>query len=352
MEILSPYITKSSKPQKYLPESMHAIFRHKSQPHVRVKDSILYLAPTNQNFKTFGYNYKTNGMGFRERSFNLKKKPKTFRILVFGDSLTFGVAVATEQRYTNQLEIFLNINNQKNPTKNLRTEILNFGVPGYALDQERDLMSAILNLVECDLVIVGIIDDDLNITTQTSLQKFTINQARDAVSIPLYKNQERTYQTIYETEPYTFSKPTLWIEKFFLFKLLDSRTGLFAYRGLPSQDRWNYALNEFLNMKALTKQFNLPSPVIALLNYGSVNPNDNDFYNTKGKLAKNIEILNFVENELTPQGFHVANTLPIFKQYNHMTLAVSEWESHPNYLGHYIYAQTLLKFLLKKKLVQ
>ena len=259
MEVLSGSINEIIESKSNRLEAPNIIARYKTQPHTRIKDSILYLAPTNQNFRSFGHEYKTNGMGFRERSFTFKKKAQTFRILVFGDSLTFGVAVSDEQRYTNLLETLLNMSYNKKPSsdytglpvadgviKNDHVEILNFGVPGYTLDQERDLMTVILKLVECDLVIVGVIDDDLNMTTRHSLRGFTINEGNDSVTIPIYKNLERTYQTIPENQPKLFFRSSLWFESLSLFQLLDLKTEWFADNALPTASRWNYALSCYL----------------------------------------------------------------------------------------------------------
>ena len=202
------------------------------------------------------------------------------------------------------------------------------------------------------MVIVGIIHDDLNMTTRKSIRGFTINQGSDAIAIPFYKNPKRNYQTIPEIEPDNFQYPALWYERLYLFKFLDSRTDWFSRNSLPTTPRWEYSLNEFLNMKVLTQKHKLPPPVIALLHYGGENPNDNDFFNPKNRLAKNIKIMNFIGDELKIRGFHVVDTLPMFKIHNRMALAVSEWEWHPNYLSHYIYAQTLVKFLWDNKLLR
>ena len=74
-----------------------------------IENSILYTALPKNKFRTFGLPYDTNWMGFREKNFKAKKPKDVFRILVFGDSVTFGRALATQQRYTFILEKLLNI---------------------------------------------------------------------------------------------------------------------------------------------------------------------------------------------------------------------------------------------------
>src|SRR5262245_37917463 len=66
-----------------------------------------------------------NALGLRDRERTIAKKPGTYRIAVFGDSMTEAVQVNLEQTYTQLLE------------KRLRdhgwnVEVINFGVSGYS----------------------------------------------------------------------------------------------------------------------------------------------------------------------------------------------------------------------------
>jgi len=69
--------------------------------------------------------YTTNGLGFRDKPRNVVKDNKTYRILLYGDSLIFGWGVPAEKRFSNLIET------QRRPL-----EIWNLAVPGYGLDQE------------------------------------------------------------------------------------------------------------------------------------------------------------------------------------------------------------------------
>jgi carbamoyltransferase len=52
-----------------------------------------------------GYLLRINGSGYRCRhEFEQKKRPGTFRILLFGDSYTAGMGVNDRARYSEQLE--------------------------------------------------------------------------------------------------------------------------------------------------------------------------------------------------------------------------------------------------------
>src|SRR5262245_41844844 len=53
---------------------------------------------------TWGHAVENNRFGFRERDFVTPKPAGVFRIMVLGDSLTWGAGLAPEERYTNLLE--------------------------------------------------------------------------------------------------------------------------------------------------------------------------------------------------------------------------------------------------------
>jgi len=71
--------------------------------------------------------YNLNSEGFRNREHNINKSNQTYRILIIGDSFTFGQGMRDiKQVYPSLLEKYLNENSQK-----YKYEIINFGVPGY-----------------------------------------------------------------------------------------------------------------------------------------------------------------------------------------------------------------------------
>jgi lysophospholipase L1-like esterase len=80
----------------------------------------------NGKLYTWGHEVRHNRFGFRERDFVTPKPQGTFRIMVLGDSLTWGAGLAEEERYTNLLESALNREFDHGP----KVEVLNFGVSG------------------------------------------------------------------------------------------------------------------------------------------------------------------------------------------------------------------------------
>ena len=109
----------------------------------------------NGQMLTWGHPVKNNRFGFRERDFVTPKPPGVFRVLVLGDSLTWGAGLADDERYSNLLEQKLRA---AYPRRNF--EVLNFGVSGGPTIGERDLLNRIKDEVQPDLIVVGFCVND------------------------------------------------------------------------------------------------------------------------------------------------------------------------------------------------
>ena len=104
---------------------------------------------------TWGHRVENNRYGFRERDFETPKPPGTYRVMVLGDSFTWGTGLSVNERYTAVAEKLLN----STPSR-WNFEVLNFGVPGYATTQERDLLRDHISVVDPNLVVVGFCFND------------------------------------------------------------------------------------------------------------------------------------------------------------------------------------------------
>lgn len=88
------------------------------------------------NAKAFlmGVDVNINSLGLRDREIGVVKPADTYRILVLGDSITFGWGVPFDQVFTKRLEKSLNANP---PSSHFRKfEVINTGVGNYNTAQE------------------------------------------------------------------------------------------------------------------------------------------------------------------------------------------------------------------------
>jgi lysophospholipase L1-like esterase len=101
--------------------------------------------------------YRVNAEGLRGDETTVEKPPGVRRIAVLGDSIAFGYWVADEDGFPRQLQAMLNAPGAAGG----RVEVLNFGVPGYNLDQEIEALRTKALAFSPDLVVVAFCLNDL-----------------------------------------------------------------------------------------------------------------------------------------------------------------------------------------------
>jgi GDSL-like Lipase/Acylhydrolase family len=130
---------------------------------------------------------RTNSLGFRDtREYQLAKTPGSFRILVLGDSVTFGHGALNETSYPYLLEQRL-----REWRPEVKWEVWNLGIPGYNTAQELAYLHEVGERYAPDLVIVGFFLNDFT-GLQPNLDPGPIDRAASAVMATL---QRRVYST-------------------------------------------------------------------------------------------------------------------------------------------------------------
>src|SRR5688572_27797073 len=104
-----------------------------------------------------GVPVRINSLGFRDtRDYALEKSPTTFRIVVLGDSVTFGHGALSETTYPFLLE-----QNLRKWRPDIDWQVWNLGVPGYNTSQELSYLREVGARYQPDLVVVGFYENDL-----------------------------------------------------------------------------------------------------------------------------------------------------------------------------------------------
>ena len=132
-----------------------------------------------------------NNLGFRDpRDYGVAKGPRTFRIVMLGDSVTFGHSAVYEHTYPYLLEQRL-----KQWRPDVDWQVWNVAVPGYNTSQELAHLKEIGPKFAPDLVIVGFFENDLvdnrdvgepGVLKKTAAQVLSVAQ-RHIYSFDLYK---------------------------------------------------------------------------------------------------------------------------------------------------------------------
>ena len=96
--------------------------------------------------------HRISSAGLRDDEASREKPAGTFRIAAIGDSVTHGSGGPRESAYPEQLEALLNA---RAGTEGQRFEVLNFGVPGYNIEQVVERLRVLGLDFEPDLIVYG-----------------------------------------------------------------------------------------------------------------------------------------------------------------------------------------------------
>lgn len=120
----------------------------------QVSQGIIYPPNSKQYYQTseFAFTAHINSLGFRDREFNNPTETVT-RIVVIGDSFTFGWGVELAQSWTKLLEGNLR-------SKGYPLEIANLGKHGASPNTYADIAEKAVPLLKPDLVVVAVLQGD------------------------------------------------------------------------------------------------------------------------------------------------------------------------------------------------
>jgi lysophospholipase L1-like esterase len=148
---------------------------------------------------------KINSYGFRDYdNISIKKPSNTFRIIVLGDSISFGHALELNETYAKVLE---NMLNEKKGNK--KYEVLNLAVPGYNMVQKVEFFIRTGLQFDPDLIILQYCGDDIINKTEKDefYKKYLLNiselvKVNKSILIGLEEKIIKAYLTSLEKKPF------------------------------------------------------------------------------------------------------------------------------------------------------
>ena len=117
-------------------------------------DDLGYQLTPNAETRAWRTTVQTNSHGFRDREYPFEKDGR-FRILVIGDSISFGKGVAVEDVYPERLERALS------ETLGRSVDVINLSVGGYDAVQEVASLEHLGLAFDPDLVVLGLCTNDI-----------------------------------------------------------------------------------------------------------------------------------------------------------------------------------------------
>jgi lysophospholipase L1-like esterase len=113
------------------------------------------LRPSQQAF-THDKPTKINALGLRGRDVAIPKPASIYRIVVIGDSVTFGNGVGDDETYSAQLERMVRETGLRD------VEVINAGIPAYDTWQQALLLEELILSLEPNLVLLGFYENDIS----------------------------------------------------------------------------------------------------------------------------------------------------------------------------------------------
>ena len=223
---------------------------------------------------TWGHLVKNNQYGFRERNFDSPKPAGMYRIMVLGDSLTWGAGLAPEERYTAITENLLNktFNDRK-------FEVLNFGISGGPTIRERDILRQYKDIVNPDLIVVGFCLNDPQPRGQDySVERENLEKSQWGAVVARMQVFLRYIRLPYLSERLNVAFYNLAMKAGIM---PDWQTALQRTYD-PSSDEWVDFVRALRDIKNISDELHLPSPIFAILNQG----NHSSDYNNLGGLEQ------------------------------------------------------------------
>jgi len=257
--------------------------------------------------------YRTNAHGLRDRD-RPAKAQGTRRVLVIGDSYTWGYAVAEEEAYPQMAERFLRERGRPD------IEVINGGIPDYNSRQERQLLEQLMPLYAPDAVFLA----------------YVVNDAEPSTAMP--NNPEETYRHSWSwflTEAAELLNRKVFRRR--LFPSAKDNVGSTYLDGFAEGSvKWKDSREAIRQMRDLCVAAGIPFTVLVL---PDMTQNFDDTYAWRS-------IHDAVVGWGAELNIPTFDLLTLFRGEDHNALLVP-WDGHPNAQAHRRMAEFLVARILR-----
>ncbi|AMY07946.1 GDSL-like Lipase/Acylhydrolase [Luteitalea pratensis] len=257
--------------------------------------------------------YRTNAHGLRDRD-RSGKKLGTKRVLVIGDSYTWGYAVAEEEAYPQVAERLLKERGHPD------IEVINGGVPDYNSRQERQLLERLLPVYEPDAVVLSYVMNDAE--PSTALPTPPDETYRHANSWFLAELAEVANRHLFKRRVFETNKDTV--------------SGAYLEGFASSSSKWKDSKQAMREMRDLCAAARIPFVVVILPDFTQ------DFGDRYGFQPIHDAVASWGRELNVP----VHDLLIPLRGEDHQSLSVP-WDGHPNAEAHRRLAEFLVGRILE-----
>ena len=286
---------------------------------------------------TWGHHVKNNRYGFRERDFASPKPAGAYRVMVLGDSFTWGAGLAVQERYTAVAERLLN-----QTAAGLAFEVLNFGTPGDPTTVERDILLEHRDVVDPDLIVVGFCFNDPKPTRQNySIERERLEESSARRRVARVQGYLRAARLPYVSD--------LVGNAFFataeMAGVIPTWQAALQRSYEPSSDDWQDFVQSLRDIRRMSDELHLPQPIFAVLNHGRRSSD----YENPGRYLKQLLAWNRqAERAARDVGFLAYNhEHEILRQLDDEIMHVNRLDDHPAANLNLVYGRKLYRKIME-----
>jgi hypothetical protein len=292
---------------------------------------------------TWGNPVRRNNLNYRDKDVTISKPKGVFRIMVLGDSFTWGAGLAENERYGNILDSLL-----ASSFKDIKIEVINCGRSSSSTIDERDSLLRLRKIVDPDLLVVGFCINDPQPKYENysiELEKFDSRWANFCKSLIVnFSYLKLNYlgdllsKLIYNVGEKLGSYPNVTIALANAYKT-DSQS-------------WKSFVVALKDIKAISDSIHCPAPIIAVFNQiGSIDTGEKMSKDDKERLEITSGLFKQVIKESSSLGYDAIDYAPVFNSLKGKIkltdLPVSPLDGHPSALLNRIYANEIFKHVKK-----
>ena len=303
----------------------------------------IYDAPKDykEKYITWGHTTKSNKYKFRDDEIIYPKPKGVFRIMVLGDSFTWGEGLAESEMYSNRLDSILK---QQFNTQNI--EVVNCALAGSPTIKERDVLRRLKDTVQPDLILIGFCLND----PQPKSEDYSLEKEN------FQKKWKDTFANIHSI--------TSYIKLVYIGEALTSFIYLLQekFGNIPTfytalgrvynkqSTEWKEFERALKDIKSISDSLNCPAPIAGVFpQSGTFDAGEK--LNEKAKASMNISKawLAQAHDAFQNAGFNAINFVPVFeelakqKKIKPEELMVNPLDGHPSAKMNKIFADEFLK---------
>ena len=262
-----------------------------------------------------GLSYRINEHGFRGADFAAQKPEGTFRVMLLGDSFTFGEGVRLEDTFAVQLEGKLR---EARP----EVEVLNLGVSSWNTQDEYIYLNRVGYKFDPDLVVVV----------------FVLNDAAYAGGLDLWENFRERYEAFGLLKRSYLASYVYAVvaREIYGRRYVESLVG----SALDEPTLWKIALGMLSRMDGISQKLGARFAVVIF-----------PFMYQLDDRYPFTPLHDLVRQHCEAEGIPVLDLLDVFRGQDYLDLWVHPSDQHPNEIGHAIAAGAMADFVRAEHLL-